>query len=183
MVNFLILYCRKRQVPISKCHTCFRKMLLHYFRKSAYYSWLSLIYRVVLYCYELAYNKMVTEVAELLQYRLSGQSNRNTFKVYQESFLKPSAGFCATGAVWLCIVWMWYSPFCYLGAFSLSVLLFSSLRKSTFSYLPTFNITWLFCSFRFAAVAILAASNGYGSSSSTNSSATSSSAYRQPVKK
>ncbi|XP_073877953.1 transcription factor SPT20 homolog isoform X11 [Macaca fascicularis] len=34
-----------------------------------------------------------------------------------------------------------------------------------------------------AAVAILAASNGYGSSSSTNSSATSSSAYRQPVKK
>ncbi|XP_010343269.1 transcription factor SPT20 homolog isoform X5 [Saimiri boliviensis] len=34
-----------------------------------------------------------------------------------------------------------------------------------------------------AAVAILAASNGYGSSSSTNSSATPSSAYRQPVKK
>ncbi|XP_032960300.1 transcription factor SPT20 homolog isoform X7 [Rhinolophus ferrumequinum] len=34
-----------------------------------------------------------------------------------------------------------------------------------------------------AAVAILAASNGYGSSSSTDSSATSSSAYRQPVKK
>ncbi|XP_022376389.1 transcription factor SPT20 homolog isoform X9 [Enhydra lutris kenyoni] len=34
-----------------------------------------------------------------------------------------------------------------------------------------------------AAVAILTASNGYGSSSSTNSSATSSSAYRQPVKK
>ncbi|KAF4025638.1 hypothetical protein G4228_017849, partial [Cervus hanglu yarkandensis] len=34
-----------------------------------------------------------------------------------------------------------------------------------------------------AAVTILAASNGYGSSSSTNSSATSSSAYRQPVKK
>ncbi|XP_035158399.1 transcription factor SPT20 homolog isoform X7 [Callithrix jacchus] len=34
-----------------------------------------------------------------------------------------------------------------------------------------------------AAVAILAASNGYGSSSSTNSSATSSPAYRQPVKK
>ncbi|XP_020920905.1 transcription factor SPT20 homolog isoform X16 [Sus scrofa] len=34
-----------------------------------------------------------------------------------------------------------------------------------------------------AAVAILAASNGYGSSSSTNSSATSASAYRQPVKK
>lgn len=34
-----------------------------------------------------------------------------------------------------------------------------------------------------AAVAILAASNGYGSSSSSNSSATSSSAYRQPVKK
>ncbi|XP_062957810.1 transcription factor SPT20 homolog isoform X11 [Cynocephalus volans] len=34
-----------------------------------------------------------------------------------------------------------------------------------------------------AAVAILAASNGYGSSSSTNSSATSSSACRQPVKK
>ncbi|XP_053756112.1 transcription factor SPT20 homolog isoform X13 [Panthera pardus] len=34
-----------------------------------------------------------------------------------------------------------------------------------------------------AAVAILAASNGYGSGSSTNSSATSSSAYRQPVKK
>lgn len=33
-----------------------------------------------------------------------------------------------------------------------------------------------------AAVAILAASNGYGSSSSTNSSATPSSAYRQPVK-
>lgn len=33
-----------------------------------------------------------------------------------------------------------------------------------------------------AAVAILAASNGYGSSSSTNSSATSASAYRQPVK-
>nr|XP_055173142.1 transcription factor SPT20 homolog isoform X10 [Nyctereutes procyonoides] len=34
-----------------------------------------------------------------------------------------------------------------------------------------------------AAVAILTASNGYGSSSSTNSSATSASAYRQPVKK
>ncbi|XP_040122985.1 transcription factor SPT20 homolog isoform X11 [Oryx dammah] len=34
-----------------------------------------------------------------------------------------------------------------------------------------------------AAVTILAASNGYGSSSSTNSSATSTSAYRQPVKK
>lgn len=34
-----------------------------------------------------------------------------------------------------------------------------------------------------AAVAILAASNGYGSSSSTNSSATSSPAHRQPVKK
>lgn len=34
-----------------------------------------------------------------------------------------------------------------------------------------------------AAVAILAASNGYGSSGSTNSSATSSSTYRQPVKK
>lgn len=41
----------------------------------------------------------VTEVAELLQYRLAGQSNRNIFKVYQEPFLKPSAGFCATGAV------------------------------------------------------------------------------------
>ncbi|XP_014308465.1 transcription factor SPT20 homolog isoform X5 [Myotis lucifugus] len=34
-----------------------------------------------------------------------------------------------------------------------------------------------------AAVAILTASNGYGSSNSTNSSATSSTAYRQPVKK
>ncbi|XP_048197447.1 transcription factor SPT20 homolog isoform X14 [Perognathus longimembris pacificus] len=34
-----------------------------------------------------------------------------------------------------------------------------------------------------AAVAILAASNGYGSSGSTNSSATSSSSFRQPVKK
>ncbi|EHH58539.1 hypothetical protein EGM_08409 [Macaca fascicularis] len=59
---------------------------------------------------------------------------------------------------------------------------FVTLRKSTFPHLPAFNITRFF-SLPFAAVAILAASNGYGSSSSTNSSATSSSAYRQPVKK
>lgn len=132
MVNFLILYCRKRQVPISKCHTCFRKMLLHYFRKSAYCSWLSLICRVVLYWYEVAYNKMVTEVAELLQYRLAGQSNRNTFEVYQESFLKPSAGFCATGAVWLCIVWMWYSPFLLSWCFLPFSFVFISQEKHLF---------------------------------------------------
>lgn len=94
---------------------------------------------MVLYCYKLSYNTMVTEVAELLQYRLARQSNRASSQV-----LKPSAGFCTTGAVWLCIVSTWYSPFllswCSL-PFSFVLI---TLRKIIFPYLPTFNLTRFF---------------------------------------
>lgn len=172
------MYCIS--VPINRCRTCLHRK--HYFSKASQ----NIIVKYLdiqggfKYCYKRSlHNRTVIEVAELLQFRLVGQSNNS--EVCQESFKSPQqATFCATGAVWLCIVLMCFSPFL-LPQCSSPFQLFSSLSGKATST-PASNLTWISPPL-FTAVAILAASNGCGSGSSTNSSATAASTYRQPVKK
>lgn len=82
-------------------------------------------------CYKLLYNKMVTEVAELLQYRLAGQTEiflkftKNHFKSPQQASVPLVLFDCVLSECGIV-------PFCYLSALSLSFLFLSLSEKASF---------------------------------------------------